>query len=88
MAIYLNLAPTVDKGPRCFKNFYDYHKNTLVTCDNYFDCLNELLTKEPCIVKYAEYFIVPGRDGIRFSRNGRLEFATNEDYATFILRWG
>ena len=85
MTVRLKLSNLVYNGPVCFKNFYKHHEFTLV--ESATDYLNELLSAEPCKVKYVKPITEGGTIALSGNHHGWLEFDTKEDYTTFVLRW-
>lgn len=85
MTVRLGLKNFVNDGPACFKNFFIHHHHTLVNSNEQTDCMNEILSMEPCNVKYVESHDVSSQtwDGW----DSYLEFETEEDYIIFVLRW-
>ena len=87
MAICLKLDNVIYQCPPCFVNFYNYYRfitGSMITAVDrlgYYDGINELLNIEPCNVKYVEFRYDTG------IWESWLEFDTDEDYTTFVLRW-
>jgi hypothetical protein len=87
MTFCLKLNSLVNYGPVCYMNFYHHHAHTIVIGPAHIESINELLSTEPCNVKFVERHVIRKSDNRDIAWEGWLEFETEEDYVEFVLRW-